>query len=75
MTEYTNEQLKTYSHPTPNIPQHPSHPAPKVQYSKTATPVEHETTTSLSPQQQQNIQIMMGSLLYYGCAVDPTILK
>ena len=76
MPKYVSEKRHEFSHKTPTHPQHSPHPAPPVRYGKaaqeTAPP---DNATPLPPDKHKRVQKVIGSFLYYGRAVDTTILK
>jgi hypothetical protein len=71
---YTNKALTKYQHPKPVSPQHAPYKAAPVQYGTRVQRVEVNTTQPLSPKEIKLIQDIVGTLLYYAQAVDPTLL-
>ena len=74
MPGYIDNLLHKYQY-QPKVPQHAPHPYRKPQYGtriQEATP--EDTTTPVPPEIKTKIQQIIGSLLYYGRAVDNTIL-
>jgi hypothetical protein len=76
MPDYVRDKLREFDHPAPNRPQHAPHPAPEARFGKssqeTAPP---DTSAALSDDGKKRVQQIVGSFLYYGRAVDITILK
>ncbi len=74
MPNYIQKTLARFQHPKPTKPEHSPHRAQdrqigvKVQLTE---PV--DTSPRLSKQDRLNIQRIIGTLLYYGRAVDPTL--
>ncbi len=75
MPRYIEKLLLKYKHHMPTCPQHcPYAPVPK-QYGKVAqTPLQVDISPKLSPKELKEIQCVKGSVLYYACAVDITVL-
>ena len=75
MPGYIDKALARFNHEAPKKPQNQPHEhtiptfGAKVQYAK-----EEDTTTPLSKDDKKYIQQVLGTLLYYGRAVDSTIL-
>ena len=75
MPEYIPKLLTKYKHEKPKRPQHcPYTPAPIKFGAKTQEPLPEDTSALLDKDGQKYIQQVVGSLLYYARAVDPTIL-
>jgi hypothetical protein len=75
MPGYIQKALTRFEHPAPNRAQHspykcstPQYGA-KIQYSEAA-----DTTNPLHPKETKKLQEIIGTLLYYGRAVDSTML-
>jgi hypothetical protein len=76
MPKYVASKLTEFNHPTPGRPQHAPHPAPPVRYGRAAQEAAPpDTATPLPPDKHKRVQKIIGSFLYYGRAVDLTILK
>ena len=74
MPKYVPSKLKEFNHPTPSRPQHSPYPsAPRFKNSQ--KPVPEDNTTLLLPDKIKRIQQIVGSFLYYGRAIDLTIIK
>jgi hypothetical protein len=74
MPGYTADALHKFQHKEPLWPQHTPYPARVPQYgSKVQLMPELDTSASLSPAGKKRIQQVVGSLLYYGLAVYPSI--
>jgi hypothetical protein len=75
MPEYVECALAQLGHPVPKKPQHQPHQhtiptyRATVQYAKL-----EDTSRRLSPAEKKFIQEVIGVFLYYGCAVDSTML-
>jgi hypothetical protein len=64
-----------YKHRMPVKPQHcPYAPAPKQYGAKAQAPLPIDISQKLSPDEIKEIQRVIGSILYYACAVDITVL-
>jgi hypothetical protein len=75
MPGYIEAALHKFQHEPPSQPQRAPYPARAPQYgSKVQTTPELDTSADMSPAGKKMIQQVVGSLLYYGRAVDPTIL-
>ena len=75
MPGYVENQLKKYNHKPPTKPQDSPFPAPPIRYGKAAqTITEPDPTPALSTESKKYVQQVTGSFLFYGRAVDPTIL-
>ncbi len=71
---YINKALTKYQHHEPASPQHAPYKAALIQYGARVQRVEVDTTHPLSSKEIKRIQDIIGALLYYGRAVDPTLL-
>ena len=75
MPEYVGQALARFNHPIQDQPQHQPHQhaiptyRAKVQYAKP-----EDTSQGLSPSKKKYIQEVIGTFLYYICAVDSTML-
>ena len=75
MPQYVAKALDKYNHPSPICPQHAPHrwtqPAfgQKIQYASMENT--HET---LDAKGKQRVQLVVGTFLFYGRAVEPTVL-
>ncbi len=75
MPEYVEHALAPFNHPAPDKPQHQPHQhsiptyRATVQYTKS-----EDTSRRLSPAEKKYIQEVIGVFLYYGRAVDSTML-
>jgi hypothetical protein len=76
MPQYVPDKLHEFAHVAPKRPQHTPHPSPATRFGKSAqemTPP--DTSAPLSTDGKKRVQQIVGSFLYYGRAVDITILK
>lgn len=75
MPRYVQKALKNFLHPTPQRPQYAPHQwnqpiyGQKIQYATI-----NETSPNAGVEEQRKLQSIIGTFLYYGRAVDPTIL-
>ncbi len=75
MPGYIEWALLRFQHPYPKCPEHAPHAwqcptyGTKIQYCP-----DPDTTTLLHAANRQCVQEVIGVLLYYACAVDPTML-
>ena len=75
MPEYVERALARFGHPIPNKPQHQPHLHAIPTYGATVQYAKPEDTSrKLSPQEKKFIQEVIGVFLYYGRAVDSTML-
>ncbi len=75
MPGYIAKALIQLAHPTPNKPQHQPHPHTERIYGTTIQYAKKADDSPLLPTKDKtNIQQVLGVLLYYGRAVDATIL-
>ena len=75
MPGYVEKMLRNFNHPKPTKPQDSPHPAPPRKYGKAAQdPIDDDTTAPLDAKRTRRIQQIVGAGLYYGRAVDNTIL-
>lgn len=74
MPNYIKQTLKTYQHPTPKRQQHSPFLAHQPQYGPNQTPEPIDTTAPIPLNRKRPIQQIIGKLLYYARAVDPTLL-
>jgi hypothetical protein len=75
MPGYIKKLLKKYKHKMPKKPQHcPYTPAPKQYGAETQAPLPEDISPKLSDKEIKEIQQVVGSILYYGRAVDITVL-
>jgi hypothetical protein len=67
--------LQKYKHKMPAKPQHCLYtPALKQYGAKAQAPLPVDIPPTLSPDKIKEIQLVIGSILYYACAVDITVL-
>ncbi len=69
---YINKALTKYQHPKPVSPQHAPYKAAPIQYGARVQRMEVDTTLPLTPKEIKRVQDIIGTLLYYARAVDPT---
>ena len=75
MPNYVHKNLVKYNHKKPKRPQHcPYEPAPKHFGKKSNESHEEEESPPLNDEDHKLVQQVLGSFLYYGRAVDVTIL-
>ncbi len=75
MPGYTKKLLQKYKHCMPSKPQHcPYSPAPKQYGAKAQAPLPIDISPTLSANEIKEIQCVIGSILYYACTVDITVL-
>jgi hypothetical protein len=75
MPEYVERALVRFDHPTPDKPQHQPHQHTIPTYGTTIQYAKPEDTSQrLSPSEKKYIQEVIGTFLYYGRAVDSTML-
>ena len=74
MPKYVATKLKEFNHQTPTKPQHAPYPA-APRFTNSQAPVKEDETRILPKQDIKRIQQIVGSFLYYGRAIDITILK
>jgi hypothetical protein len=74
MPGYIDKALTKYQHLKPVSPQHAPYKAAPIQYDARVQRVEVNTTLPLTPKEIKHIQDIIGTLLYYVQAVDPTLL-
>jgi hypothetical protein len=74
MPGYIDKALKKNQHPTPTAPQDAPYATTPVKYGAKVQRVETNTTSPLSPVELKRVQDIVGTLLYYTQAVNPTLL-
>jgi hypothetical protein len=74
MPSYINKALTKYQHPKLVSSQHAPYKAAPIQYGAWVQRVEGDTTQDLTPKEIKSTQDIIGTLLYYALAVDPTLL-
>ena len=75
MPGYVKKVLNNHQHPPPTIPQYAPHKWNKPAYGrKTQYSPEPDTSPLLDATQKKKVQSIVGSLLYYAQAIDPSIL-
>jgi hypothetical protein len=75
MPEYVERALARFNHPTPDKPQHQPHQHNIPTYGATVHYAKPEDTSQWqSPSKKKYIQEVIGTFLYYGRAVDSTML-
>ena len=74
MPNYIPKALLKYQHPRPVFPQHQPFQNVPIQYGQRVQPVVVDTSAPLTPAALKRVQDIVGTLLYYGRAVDPTLL-
>ena len=75
MNGYMSKLRQRFNHKIPKVPQHSSYKAPKKVYGATAqNTIVPDGTAKLDDEQIKLIQKVIEMCLYYGSAVDDTIL-
>ncbi len=75
MSGYVYKALARFNHEAPTKPQHQPHEHTIPVFGATVQYVKQEDTTEQLPKEDKKIiQQVLGTFLYYGCAVDSTIL-
>jgi hypothetical protein len=74
MPDYISKALLKYQHQAPLKPQHAPYKATPIQFEAQVQTVTMNTAAPLSKECIKRMQGIVGTLLYYGHAVDPTIL-
>ena len=74
MPGYVHKQLNKFQHPKPTKAQFAPHKWSIPSYGKASQYVTPDTSTPLDEKGKKLIQSITGAFLYYGRAVDPTIL-
>jgi hypothetical protein len=74
MPKYIPKALLKFQHPTPDSPQHQPYKNAPIQDGARVQRVDVNTSAPLSPDAIKRVQDIVGTLLYYGRAVDPTLL-
>jgi hypothetical protein len=71
MPKYIPKALLKFQHTPPTKPQHQPYKHVPIQYGSRVQRVDTDTTNKLSPTAIERVQDIVGTLLYYGCAIDP----
>jgi hypothetical protein len=74
MPGYIGDALTKYQHPKPTVPQHSPYKATTIHYGAKFRRLEEDNSPPLTTDQIKRIQKIVGTLLYYGRAVDSTLL-
>jgi hypothetical protein len=74
MPGYTGKAFTKYQHPHPTVPQHAPYKTTAIQYGAKVQRVEEDKSPPLTPEQIKRVQNIVSTLLYYGRAVDSTLL-
>jgi len=75
MPRYIQRALQRFHHPAPARPQHAPHAWTQPDYgAKVQYVPDQDTTAALDPAGRLRVQEVIGVLLYYARAVDPTLL-
>ena len=75
MPDYLKKALLKFQHPAPKHPQHAPHSWVKPAYGAQVQYAQEDDSSPLLPAKTINlVQQIVGTLLYYSIAVDPTIL-
>ena len=73
MPDYARNELLKFGHPTPLKPQHSPYQASPVHYGSKQQEPQSDDSPPLSPSQIKFIQKVVGTFLFFGRAVDPTL--
>ena len=73
MPQYARNALLKFGHKKPSEPQHAPYPAAPIQYVSKQQNVQTDTSPPLSPEQIKFLQQVVGTFIYFGNAVDPTL--
>ena len=73
MPGYIEKALKHFHHAPPSQPQHAPYKSAPIQFGNSKQIPLNDTTAALTPLQIKHIQQIVGTLLYYSRAVDPTL--
>ena len=72
---YISKALTNYQHAIPPRPKHHPYKSTLIQYgTKFQHVIESDTSAPLNKYQIKNVQYIVGTLLYYGRASNPTIV-
>jgi hypothetical protein len=74
MPKYIPKALLKFQHPTPVSPQHQPYKHVPIQYGAKIQKMDIKTSNPLSPYTIKRVQDIIVTLLYYGRAVNPTLL-
>ena len=75
MPGYISKALTKYQHDIPPRPQHQPYKYTPIQYgAKVQNDIEPDTSAPLKKYQIKHVQDIVGTLLYFGRAVDPIIV-
>ncbi len=74
MPGYIITALKKYQHALPTVPQNAPYNAAAIQYGTKVQRVETDTLAPLSKSKIKRVQDIVGTLLYYARAANPTLL-
>jgi hypothetical protein len=74
MPNYIEKALTKYGHKKPRRPQHAPHKHTPIQYGAKVQMVQVNNSPPLNAKQTKRVQDIVGTLLYYGRAVDPTLV-
>ena len=73
MPNYVAKALIKYGHKKPKRPQHSPHKHTPIQYGAKTQYAMDDDTPKLTKQQIREVQDIVGTILFYGRAVDPTL--
>ncbi len=74
MPNYIPKVLLKFQYLAPNLPQHQQYKHAPIQYSSQVQRVDINKSCQLSPDAIKRVQDIIGTLLYYGQAVNPMLL-
>eukprot|EP00957_Ditylum_brightwellii_P031784 2410301-Ditylum_brightwellii.AAC.1 len=73
MPGYIQQARTKYAHKGPKHPQHSPHKHIPIKYGATTQWVKEDLTAPLNALQIKRMQDIVGTLLYYSQAIDPTL--
>jgi len=74
MPGVANKELQRFNHPIPSRPQHSPHPWTAPKYGSSIQYAQTNVNTNITKEQKKLLQQIIGYYLYYGRAIDNTIL-
>jgi len=74
MPGVANKGLQRFNHPIPSHPQHSTHPWTAPKYGRSIQYAQTNAYTNITKEQKKLLQQIIGYYLYYGRAIDNTIL-
>ena len=74
MAPFHDKALKRFENSTPSVPQDSPHPHTPPNYGTRVQLTHNDTSAPVDKTQQKHLQQVLGTLLWYGCGVDSSIL-